>query len=331
MFRAVSAMRDFTVLVLPGAYAAGVSATLDILAAAGAVAARLRLPKPAWRVVAPAASPVRLSSGLHVEAAPLPARSRRTDSSTWIVPGLGLDSPAAIERELGLPEARVAAAAIAAHAARGGAIAASCSAVFLLQRAGLLAKRRVTTSWWLAQELRRVEPSCNVDADRMVCVDGAMTTAGAAFAHTDLMLHLLRTRFGVAMADTVGRILLLDGRHAQSQFVMPAMLAGGNELVARLIRRIEESLPHPPSIEALAGEQAMSLRTLSRYVRAATGRSPLALVQSVRLNHARMLIETSRMSIDRVAEEVGYADATALRRMMRKAGGASPSRYRKAG
>jgi transcriptional regulator GlxA family with amidase domain len=145
------------------------------------------------------------------------------------------------------------------------------------------------------------------------------------------MLHLLRTRFGVALADAVGRTLLIDGRHAQANFVVPTMLANGNELVARLVERIEAALPSPPRVEALAGELAMSPRTLARQVRQATGRSPLALVQSVRLNRARMLIESSRLSIDAVAEKVGYADATALRRLMRKVAGSNPSRYRTLG
>lgn len=74
----------------------------------------------------------------------------------------------------------------------------------------------------------------------------------------------------------------------------------------------------------------MSQRTLSRHVQEATGRSTLALIQSVRLNRARMLIESSRMTIDRVAEAVGYEDATALRRLMRKVSGANPSQYRPA-
>lgn len=144
------------------------------------------------------------------------------------------------------------------------------------------------------------------------------------------MLHLLRTRFGVALAEAVGRILLIDGRHAQSPFVVPAMLANGNALVARLVARIEAGLPHPPSVQARADEFAMSQRTLSRHVRDATGRSTLALVQSVRLNRARMLIESSRLSIGSVAAAVGYEDATALRRLMRRTSGATPSQYRAA-
>lgn len=323
-------MTDFTILVLPGAYATSVATTLDILRAAAVLAPRLKLARPTWRVLSPSGSSVPLSGGMRIETAALPKRPR-PDAATWIVPGLGLDDANAIATRLASADAQRAIQAVAAHAARGGRVAASCSAVFLLEAAGLLPGRRVTTTWWLAPELHRLEPRCVVDADRMVCADGPLSTAGAAFAQTDLMLHLLRVQFGVALADAVGRVLLIDGRHAQANFVLPTMLSNGNELVARLVTRIESALPHPPSVEALADELAMSQRTLSRHVREATGRSTMALVQTVRLNRARMLIESTRMSIEWVADQVGYADATALRRLMRKVAGSNPSRYRTAG
>jgi transcriptional regulator GlxA family with amidase domain len=322
-------MTDFTVLALPGAFAASVATTLDVLQAAATLAPRLKLARPTWRVLSPSGGAVPLSSGMRLDTAALPKR-QRADTSTWIIPGLGLANAEAVAAGLASEDAQRATQAVAAHVVQGGHVAASCSAVFLLQAAGVLAGRRVTTSWWMAAELRRLEPRCTVDADRMVCADGPVSTAGAAFAQTDLMLHLLRTQFSAGLADAVGRILLIDGRQAQAPFVLPAMLSNGNELVARLMARIESALPQPPSVEALAGEFAMSQRTLSRRVREATGRSTLALVQSVRLNRARMLIESSRMSIEQVAAQVGYEDATALRRLMLKAAGANPSRYRTA-
>jgi len=322
-------MTDFTILLLPGAFAASVAATLDVLQAAASLAPRLKLARPGWRVLSPSGGDVPLSSGMHINTQALPKR-QRADMATWIIPGLGLDNAQAVATGLAGPDAQRAIQAVAAHAARGGRVAASCSAVFLLQAAGLLTGRRATTSWWMAAELLRLEPRCTVDADRMVCADGPVSTAGAAFAQTDLMLHLLRTQFGAGLADAVGRVLLIDGRQAQSPFVLPAMLSNGNELVARLMVRIESALPHPPSVQALADEFAMSQRTLSRRVREATGRSTLALVQSVRLNRARMLIESSRMSMEQVAAQVGYEDATALRRLMRKSAGTNPSRYRSA-
>ena len=110
--------------------------------------------------------------------------------------------------------------------------------------------------------------------------------------------------------------------------MVPKMLSNGNELIARLVKRLEAALPHPPTIQALASEFAMSPRTLSRHVREATGQSTMSLMQSVRLNRARLLIESSRLTIEGVAEQVGYKDATALRRLMHKSAGANPSRFR---
>lgn len=327
MFRAFPAMHDFTVLILPGAYASSVAVTLDLLGAAAALAPRLRAPRPSWRLLSPDGGSVPLGNGLRVDSRAIPVRTR-DDASTWVVPGLGVDQAAPLAARLTRTDAQRAIAALRRHAARGGRVAASCSAVFLLQAAGLLQGRRVTTSWWLAAELQRIAPDCKVEADRMICHDGPVSTAGAAFAQSDLMLQLLRLRFGGELAEVVAKTLLLDGRQAQSPFVIPSMLAGGDELMTRLTRRIEACLPRPPSLPELAAEFAMSPRTLSRHVRAATGRTALALIQSVRLNRARRLIETSRMSIEQVAAQVGYADATALRRLMRKATGATPSRFR---
>ncbi|RQP21923.1 GlxA family transcriptional regulator [Piscinibacter terrae] len=322
-------MPDFTVVVLSGSFAAGVAITLDVLGAAASLAPGLKLPRPTWRVMSVQGGLVPLTGGLHVDTDCMPAKPR-ADASTWIIPGLAMNTPAAVANRLAASDARQATDAVRRHVAHGGHVAASCSGVFLLQAAGLVQQRRVTTCWWLAPELHRLEPGSTVDADRMVCADGPVHTAGAAMAHSDLMLHLLRIRFGSALAEAVSRTLLIDARQAQAPFVVPAMKANGNELVSRLTRRIESALPTPPSVTELASEFAMSERTLARHVRAATGHGTLALVQGVRLNRARTLIETTRLSIEQVAAEVGYEDATALRRLMRKTAGATPSQFRPA-
>lgn len=320
-------MHDFTVLVLEGAYASSVALTRDMLATAAAMAQRARVPAPRWRLCSLDGGSVALQGGLSILTTRLPARSR-DDRSTWIVPGMGTDTPALVSERLARADLPRAIVALRRHVRAGGTVAASCSSVFVLQAAGLLAGRRATTTWWLAPALKQLEPACAVDADRMVCADGPITTAGAAFAQTDLMLHLLRQRCGSKLADAVARALLIDGRQAQAPFIVPELLASGDDLVARLAARVEKALPHPPGVAELAREFCMSERSLSRHVHRATGKSTLALVQSVRLRRARSLLEGSRMSVGQVAEAVGYQDATALRRLMKKIAGANPSRYR---
>ncbi|MFY7867089.1 GlxA family transcriptional regulator [Roseateles sp.] len=321
-------MPDFTLLVLPGSYASSVAATLDMLRAAASLAPRLRLAPPTWRVLSPDGGPVDLGSGLWVDSTPLPQRLRR-DPGTWVLPGLGTEDVETLMAALQQPQAQRLIQALSTHAALEGRIAASCSAVFMLQAAGLLAGRQVTTSWWLAPQLQQLEPRCRVDADRMICTDGPLCTAGAAFAQVDLMLHLFRQQFGVPLAEAVSRVLLINGREAQAPFMVPALLASGDALVGQLLRRIEAGLPQIPSVAALAQQLGLSTRTLSRRVHQATGKSTLALIHSVRLQRARLLIESSTLSIEEVAAQVGYEDATALRRLMRKLQGQAPSQLRK--
>lgn len=318
---------DFTILVLDGAYPSSVALTLDILSAAASVSASVGVAAPRWRVYSTTGNSVRLGHGLSIDAKPLP-KTTRPDGSIWIVPGLGLESPIDIPGRMEQDDALTAIKALRAHAQRGGTVAASCSAVFLLQAAGLLIGRRATTSWWLAPLLQRLEKRCTVDADRMVLEDCSVVTAGAALAQTDLLLYLLRGKFGPALADALSRVLLVDARQAQAPFIAPSLLASGSELIGKIIAHVEASLPELPGLAELAKQFCMSERTFTRHVRAATGRSTQDLLQSVRLGRARMLLATSRMTVEQIAEHVGYSDATALRRMMRKLVGATPRQFR---
>jgi transcriptional regulator GlxA family with amidase domain len=268
-----------------------------------------------------------LQNGFSIDTEPLPDIGCK-DRSLWIIPGLATDTPSRVDQRLLQSDAQALASRIATHVQEGGRVAAVCSAVFLLAAAGVLSSRRATTTWWLAAHLQALSPQTRLDTDRMVCTDGPVITAGAAFAQVDLMIHLLQAHFGAALADRVSKVLLIDGREAQANYIIPEVLAGGNALAAKLVARVEAALPLCPSVAELASECAMSERTLSRHVRAATGRSPLALIQSVRLRRARLLLESSRLTVDQVAEAVGYQDATALRRLLKKGYGESPAGLR---
>ncbi|WP_412529875.1 GlxA family transcriptional regulator [Burkholderia lata] len=326
-FMRIQPFFDFTILLLDGAYPSSVALTLDILSAAASLSEQVGIAAPRWRVYSVAGPRVQLGHGFSIEAKPLP-KNPHDDGSIWIVPGLGLESPIAVPGRMEQDDALEAIKALRIHARRGGTVAASCSSVFLLQEAGLLAGRRATTSWWLAPLLQRLGKDCTVDADRMVIEDSGVVTAGAAFAQVDLLLYLLRVKFGPALADSLSRVLLVDARRAQAPFIAPSLLATGSELIDKIIAYVESSMPVLPSLTELAAQFCMSERTLTRHVRIATGRSTQDLLQSVRFGRARMLLATTRMTVEQIAEQVGYGDATALRRMMRKLGGATPRQFR---
>src|SRR5690349_12672933 len=115
-------MFDFSILVLEGAYGTSVSATLDILRAAVALAPLHAAPTPTWRVCSLSSGRVRLDSGLLVETLKLPKASA-ADTSMWIVPGLALNTPDEVAASAGRADLLAAAQAVAAHVKRGGRVA----------------------------------------------------------------------------------------------------------------------------------------------------------------------------------------------------------------
>lgn len=319
-------MQDFIVVVPEGAFASSVILTLDLLATAAKLAPRAGAAVPRWRVCGLAAGSVRLSGGLVLQVNALPATAEKR--SCWIVPGLDIDDTGQLDARLQQQDVVPLAAAFGHHARAGGTMAASCSAVFLLNAAGLLEGRCVTTTWWLAGALRRAAPRTRVEPDRMVHMDGAIITAGAALAHVDMVLHLLRQRFGERLSAMVGQALLVERRRLQSPYISPAMMAPDNELVAKLTAHIARTIPAPVSVGSLAVLVNMSTRTLCRQVTQCLGYGPHRLIQLVRLNKARVLLESNGISVEEVAMRVGLGDAASLRRLLRRQLDATPSQMR---
>ena len=223
---------------------------------------------------------------------------------------------------------RVALRAIESSASAGAAIAASCSAVFLVAATGLLDGRRATTTWWLAPAFRRMHPSVDLDPHAMVVTDGPATTAGAALAHMDLMLAVVTRHGGTALAERCARYLLLDGRQSQSRYMALGFLSSQDRDVARAERWARERLDTTITVDELAEAAGLAPRTFSRRVTRATGLSPVRFLQRLRVEQAVELLETTSLSVEAIARRVGYAEPTTLRRLLRRDGSGRPRELR---
>jgi transcriptional regulator GlxA family with amidase domain len=82
-------------------------------------------------------------------------------------------------------------------------------------------------------------------------------------------------------------------------------------------------------LSAMAKHARMSVRTFTRRFRAEAGMSPGRWIVHQRVEHARRLLETTDMPVDRVASAVGFGTATSLRQHLHAAIGVSPAAYRR--
>jgi transcriptional regulator GlxA family with amidase domain len=233
-----------------------------------------------------------------------------------LVPAIACKFPATIIGALDRPDVRELIAFVAKQSRRCR-VAAACTGTFVLGKAGVLDGRRATTTWWLGPTFREQFPAVELDETEMIVVDKGVVTAGAALAHLDLALAVIRER-SPDLASLVARYLVLDDRPSQAPFVAPAHVAFDDELVKRFERWIRRHLREPFELARAARAIGTSERTLQRRIRGVLGKPPIGFVQDLRLERAVHLVRTSEDSIDEIASAVGYEDGSTLRTLLRR-------------
>lgn len=280
------------------------------------------------KVVSLDGEPVRAGSGrmVPVDGAFNLRSVRSTD--VIVIPGVFATTEKLVDCLLARDEVGRVAALVARASAKGALLGASCSATFVLAAAGVLDGARATTTWWLAAAFAKRFASVTLDADQMLVDAGRVLTAGAAFAHADLMLAIVARVAGPSVARLVARYLVLDDRPTQSRYMVLEHLRASDPAVQAAERFVHSNVRRQVSIDELARAAAVSPRTLARRVHAALGVSPNEMVQRIRVARATHLLETTKSSVDEVAAKVGYADAAAFRRVFRRIVGESPRQRR---
>ena len=308
-------MTKVAVIEIEGCMASSAAITHDVMATANQISAAKRAP------------PFKVTTVRY--------GTRRSDVNLRgieliIVPGLGTASADELDRKLKSPACRRAGDMLTRAHATGAMLAASCASTFLLTETGLLDGRRATTTWWLAPLFRQRYPAVELLTEEIVVADWPIATAGAAMAQMDLMLAVVSRFGGPGLAKACANYLLLDERRSQAPFMAINYLAGQDPRIARAEKWVRDNIARDFAIEELADAVALAPRTFARRMAATCGVSPIQFVQRIRLEIARFLLETTRLSVDEIARRVGYAEPSTLRRLIRRDTKHSPGHFRPA-
>jgi transcriptional regulator GlxA family with amidase domain len=170
-----------------------------------------------------------------------------------------------------------------------------CTGAYLLAEAGLLDGKRATTHWAHTEDFGACYPSVRLEADRIFIREGEVWTSAGITAGIDLALALIEDDLGVRVARRVAQQLVVHHRRPGGQSQFSALLdAGGvNGRFAELMDWVRERLAEPLNVEQLADRAAMSPRHFARAFRAETGLTPAKAVERLRLEAARLRVETS--------------------------------------
>lgn len=206
-----------------------------------------------------------------------------------------------------------------------------CTAAFVLAAAGLLDGRRATTHWQVTDAFRRRHPHVDLDPDVLFVDDGRILTSAGAASGVDVCLHIVRTDHGSELANAVARRCVVppfrDG--GQAQYIEQPVPESGAASTAATRAWALEHLDEPLTLADLAAHARMSLRTFARRFNDEVGLSPGRWLIQQRVARARHLLESSDLSVDQIAGQVGFATGASLRQHLHAAIGVSPQAYRR--
>lgn len=191
-----------------------------------------------------------------------------------------------------------------------------CSGALLLADAGVLNDRTATTHWSRENTVLDQYPCVNWLLDKIFVRDGTVYTSAGVTAGIDLALEIIREDCGGKEALGVARELVVQTKRpgGQSQYadLLETQLCGDN-LIAELISLFKSSPAKLWRLQAMANQLNTTPRTLSRKCLAATGMSPIKLLEKVRVQVASDLF-SQRLPTKRVMQKSGFSNVQSMQR-----------------
>jgi transcriptional regulator GlxA family with amidase domain len=273
-------------------------------------------------VVGPSERPIRTNSGLTLVPERAAASVRGPIDTLLVAGGSGVEQALRDERLVGW---------VRRAAGRARRVASVCTGAFLLAEAGLLDGRRAATHWAGCDDLGRRYPAVRVDDDSIFVRDGDVWTSAGVTAGMDLALALVEEDLGRDIALETARWLVLFVRRpgGQSQFSSHlAAQAAEREPLRDLQEWMTTHLDADLSVPALAERVSMSPRNFARAFASEVGMTPGTYVEALRVDHARLRLESTGQKIEAVARACGFGTVETMRRAFHRRLGVGPADYR---
>jgi len=216
------------------------------------------------------------------------------------------------------------------HYKSGAEIASLCVGSFLLAATGLLKGRKCSTHWVAANDFRKMFPDVNLVTEKIITDENGLYSSGGAYSGVNLIVYLVEKYAGREAAVYCSKVFEIDiERGTQSPFIIfKGQKEHEDEPIKKAQEYIEKNFSNKMSVEALAAMMFLSRRNFERRFKKATSNTVVEYMQRVKIEAAKMSLESSRENVNEVMYKVGYMDPKAFRIVFKRITGLSPVQYR---
>ncbi|MCW3080778.1 helix-turn-helix domain-containing protein [Segetibacter sp.] len=212
----------------------------------------------------------------------------------------------------------------------GAEVASLCLGAFLLASTGLLKGRKCATHWMAEAGFRQLFPDVNLVTEKIITDQQGIYSSGGAFSYLNLILYLIEKHAGRDIAVLTAKVFAIEiERKDQLSFVIfEGQKNHEDEPIKQAQEFIEKNYQDKISIERLTSMFALSRRNFERRFKKATANTVAEYIQRVKIEAAKMSLESTRDNVNDAMYKVGYTDPKAFRLSFRKITGLSPLAYR---
>lgn len=209
-------------------------------------------------------------------------------------------------------------------------ISAMGTATWLLAQTGLLANSRCTIHWSRLAAFSEVFSQPQV-RDSLFVKDGQFSTCAGELSAFDLAVDLIANYAGGFTAHEVCRHATVEGqRSGSNRQTGPSGLAfaGVSDKLLMAMTIMEANVETPLSMRQIAEQTGISRRQLERLFCTHVGHPPLRHYLRIRVDHAKRLIEGTRMPIIDIAVACGFISSSHFSKCFRTVYGITPQQCR---
>ena len=219
---------------------------------------------------------------------------------------------------------------IISHRKKGAEIASLCIGAFLLASTGLLNGKKCATHWMAANQFRKMFPEVELVADKIITDEGGIYSSGGAYSYLNLILYLIEKYAGREMAILCSKVFAIEiERYSQSPFtIFQGQKEHGDVPIKNAQDYIENNFQEKITVDRLATMAILGRRSFERRFKKATNDTVNKYIQRVKMEAAKISLESSRENINEVMFNVGYSDPKAFRGTFKKITGLTPMEYR---
>lgn len=213
----------------------------------------------------------------------------------------------------------------------GAIISAVGTGVCFLAETGLLDNKAATTHWHYFDQFQKDYPRVNLKRQHFITQAGNLFCAASVNSLADLSVHFIQRLYGKTVASHVERNFSHEIRkpYDASLFFESDNCAHPDEQVTQLQIWLQDNFSKDIHLPALAARFDMSVRTLNRRFKSATGKSPIEYLHDIRIATAKELLKNSNLSIDEIADKIGYQDTSYFNKLFKRHLATTASEYRK--